>query len=217
MKLRDGSQEAFDIVDDIAWEWEQRTGLFLEFEEFSKVIQKDVNNYIIVAPDGHWKSKGAWVKKLSNLDYDLAVVNRAVSECLVNGIPVDKTINECSDLKEFQMVKKVSYKYSAIYHGENRLSEKCVRSFASKDKRDGGLSKLHKETGRMEKLEGTPKNARLVNSDINGMSCPDWLDRNWYINLAQKRVNEFRGIKNGKVRVSGKPSSERGRQAQVHS
>lgn len=207
VKLRDGSQEAFDIVDDIAWEWEQRTGLVLEFEEFSKVIQKDVNNYIIVKPDGTWKSKGAWVKKLSSLDYDLAIVNRAVSECLVNGIPVEKTINECSDLKEFQMVKKVSYKYSAIYHGENRLSEKCVRSFASKDLRDGGLSKLHKETGRMEKLEGTPKNARLVNSDINGMSCPDWLDRNWYINLAQKRVNEFKGIKNGRVQISGQSSS----------
>ena len=193
VKLRDGSQEAFSIVDDIAWEWEKRTGLVLEFEEFRKVIQKDVNNYIIVKPDDSWKSKGAWVKKLSNLDYDLSIVNRAVSECLVNGITVEETINGCNDIKEFQMVKKVGMKYSAILHGDKRISEKCVRCFASKDKGDGGLQKLHKETGRLAKIEGTPLNAKLINTNINGMSCPDWLDRNWYIELAQKRVNDFLG------------------------
>ena len=193
VKLRDGSQEAFNIVDDIAWEWEQRTGLVLEFEEFRKVIQKDVNNYIIVKPDGTWKSKGAWVKKLSSLDYDLAVVNRAVSECLVNGIPVEKTINECNDLKDFQLVKKVGSKYEGIYHGEKLIKEKCVRCFASKDKRDGGLQKLHKETGRFAKIEGTPLNSKLINTNINGMSCPDWLDKKWYIDMALERVMGFEG------------------------
>ena len=193
VKLRDSSQKAFDLVDDIAYEWEQRTGLVLEFEEFSKVIQKDVNNYIIVAPDGHWKSKGAYVKKLSSLDYDLAIVNKALSEYLVNGTPIKKTINECNDLKQFQLVKKVGMKYLGIYHGEKLLAEKCVRCFASKDRRDGGLQKLHKETGRLAKIEGTPLNARLINTDINGMNVPDWLDRDWYIEMAHKRANDFRG------------------------
>lgn len=193
VKLRDGSQEAFDVVDDIAYEWEQRTGLKLEFDEFVKVIQKDVNNYIIVAPDGHWKSKGAYVKKLGSLDYDLKVVNKAVSENLVNGIPVEKTINDCDSLKDFQLVKKVGSKYVGIYHGEKFLSERCVRCFASKDESDGGLTKLHAKTCRRAKIEGTPLHARLVNGDVNGMSCPDWLDRNWYIEMARKRVNDFLG------------------------
>lgn len=195
VKLRDSSQEAFNDVDDIAFEWEQRTGLKLEFDEFVKVIQKDVNNYIIVAPDGHWKSKGAYVKKLGNLDYDLYIVNKAVSECLVNDVPVEKTINECNSLKEFQLVKKVGAKYSAIYHGDTPLAEKCVRCFASKDENDSGLRKLHKVTGRMAKVEGTPIHSRLINGDVNGMSVPEWLDRNWYIDMAQKRVNDFKGVK----------------------
>lgn len=193
VKLKDSSQKSFDLVDDIAYEWEQRTGLVLEFDEFSKVIQKDVNNYIIVAPDGHWKSKGAYVKKLSSLDYDLAIVNKALSEYLVNGTPIEKTINECNDLKQFQLVKKVGMKYLGIYHGEKLLAEKCVRCFASKNKRDGGLQKLHRETGRFAKIEGTPLNARLINTDINGMNVPDWLDRDWYIEMARKRANDFRG------------------------
>lgn len=200
VKLRDSSQEAFNDVDDIAFEWEQRTGLKLEFDEFVKVIQKDVNNYIIVAPDGHWKSKGAYVKKLGNLDYDLYIVNKAVSECLVNDIPVERTITECDSLKEFQLVKKVGAKYSAIYHGDTPLAEKCVRCFASKNEKDGGLRKLHKVTGRFAKIEGTPLHSRLVNGDINGVSIPDWLDRNWYIEMAQKRVNDFKGVKNERMR-----------------
>lgn len=60
IKMPDGQDEEewFNLIDDIAWEWEQRTGLTLEFDEYRKVFQKDVNNYIIVAPDGHIKSKG---------------------------------------------------------------------------------------------------------------------------------------------------------------
>lgn len=193
VKLKDGSQEAFDVVDDVAYEWEQRTGLVLEFDEFKKVIQKDVNNYIIVKPDGTWKSKGAYVKKLSSLDYDLAVVNRAVSEYLVNGTPVEDTIWKCSRLKDFQLVKKIGSNYEGIYHGEKLIKERCVRCFASTDKSDGGLQKLHKETKRFAKIEGTPLHAILVNTDINRMPCPVWLDKNWYIEMARKRVNDFLG------------------------
>ena len=110
-------------------------------------------------------------------------------------VPVDKTINECNSLKEFQLVKKVGSKYVGIYHGDEFLAEKCVRCFASKDEKDGGLKKLHKVTKRMAKVEGTPIHSRLINGDVNGMSVPEWLDRNWYIDMAQKRVNDFKGVK----------------------
>jgi len=192
VRLRDSSQKAFDDVDDVAFEWEKRTGLSLEFDEYTKVIQKDVNNYVLVDSDGRWKSKGAYVKKLSNLDYDLAVVNRAVREFLINGTSIEKTISECNELKDFQMVKKISYKYEAIYHGEERLSERCIRCFATKEV-SGGLTKLHRTTGRMAKIEGTPERAMLVNGEIRGMDVPGWLDRDWYIEMAKKRANDFRG------------------------
>ncbi|MGN0906555.1 MAG: hypothetical protein ACI4NM_05350, partial [Bullifex sp.] len=158
-----------------------------------KVIQKDVNNYIIVDENGKYKSKGAYVKKLTSLDYDLAIVNRAVVDNLVNGIPVEKTINECTSLKEFQLVKKIGSKYSGIYHGEKLLKEKCIRCFASTDPRDQGLFKVHKKTGRKEKIEGTPRSSRLVGGAISSSSVPPWLDKDWYIKLAQKRADDFRG------------------------
>lgn len=200
VKLRDESQEAFDIIDDVAHEWETRTGLVLEFEEYRKVIQKDVNNYIIVDAEGKMKSKGAYVKKLGRLDYDLSIVNKAVKEYLVNGTSIEETIWNCDDLKEFQLVKKISSKYESIYYGNQKINERCVRCFASTDSRSEGLFKLHKETGRLAKIEGTPEKCKLINEEINGRNCPYWLDKSWYIELARKRISDFeKGEENDKV------------------
>ena len=69
--MPDGKDESawYSLIDDVAFEWEQRTGLQLEFDEYREVFQKDVNNYIII-PSGplhdekgkpRWKSKGAYI------------------------------------------------------------------------------------------------------------------------------------------------------------
>lgn len=189
VKLR--KPEDYDLIDDIAFEWEQRTGLKLEFDEYVKVFQKDVNNYVIVDPDGKYKSKGAYVKKLSDLDYDLPIVNKALIDYMVHEIPVEVTISKCNELKEFQQVKKISGKYDFIKHGNRILHEKTVRCFASKRETDGGLSKKHAKTGRFAKMEGTPERCFLINDDVNGAACPDYLDKRWYINLAKKRLRDF--------------------------
>ena len=183
--------EDYDLIDDICYEWEQRTGLNLEFDEYRKVFQKDVNNYIIVDAEGHYKSKGAYVKKLSDLDYDLPIVNKAVVDYMVNGVPVEKTITECDSLKEFQQVKKISGKYKCILHGDKELPEKCVRVFASKLPSDGGLTKVHNLTGRTAKVENTPSHSFLWNDSVEGVKCPSKLDKKWYIDLANKRLKDF--------------------------
>ena len=156
-----------------------------------KVFQKDVNNYIIVDDEGHYKSKGAYVKKLSDLDYDMAIVNKAVVDFMVGNIPVEVTISNCDDLKEFQQVKKISSKYKCIIHGEEVLKEKCVRVFASKLRSDGGLFKVHSLTGRTAKVEGTPSNSFLWNDSVEGVKCPEKLDKQWYIGQAKSRLKGF--------------------------
>lgn len=183
--------EDYDLVDDICYEWESRTGLKLEFDEYVKVFQKDVNNYVIIDDEGHHKSKGAYVKKLSDLDYDMAIVNKAVIDYMVNGIPVEVTISNCDDLKEFQQVKKISGKYKCIIHGEEVLNEKCVRCFASTRRSDGGLFKVHSLTGRSAKVEGTPSSAFLWNDSVEDIKCPRYLDKKWYIETAKSRLKGF--------------------------
>lgn len=192
VKLR--RYEDYDLIDDIAYEWEKRTGLELEFDEYRKVFQGDVNNYVIVDEDGKYKSKGAYVKKLGKLDYDLPIVNKAIVEYIVKGIPVERTIGECDELKEFQQVKKISSKYDYILHGGTRLKEKCVRVFASKKESDGGLTKIHGTTGRPAKIENTPEHAFLYNDSVEGVRCPRNLDKQWYIDLAKKRLKDKFGV-----------------------
>ena len=183
--------EDFELIDDICYEWEQRTHLQLEFEEFRKVFQKDVNNYIIVDVKGKYKSKGGYVKQLSNLDYDLPIVNKALVEYMVNDVPVEKTIGDCDDLKEFQQVKKISGKYTHILHGEEIVKERCIRIFASKLESDAGVKKIHAETGRPAKIENSPESCFIFNDEVNGVKVLEKLDKEWYITLANKRLKDF--------------------------
>lgn len=219
VKLPDGSNETYERIDDICYEWESRTGLKLEFDEYRKVYQKDVNNYIVV-PHGslydekgkpRWKSKGAYVKKLNPLDYDLPILNTALVNYMVKDIPVEETILGCDDLKEFQLVSKISSKYTGIlygarYHKEpdgnggvkvaydvsgKPIKEKCIRIFASNRPGDGGVFKISGRTGFPEKISNSPEHCFIWNNEVNGVRCPEYLDKQWYINLARKRLKDF--------------------------
>lgn len=219
VKLPDGSNETYERIDDICYEWESRTGLKLEFDEYRKVYQKDVNNYIVVPhgslydPKGkpRWKSKGAYVKKLNPLDYDLPILNTALVNYMVKDIPVEETILGCDDLKEFQLVSKISGKYTGIlygarYHKEpdgnggvkvaydvpgTPIKEKCIRIFASNRPGDGGVFKISGRTGFPEKISNSPEHCFIWNNEVNGVRCPEYLDKQWYINLARKRLKDF--------------------------
>ena len=189
--IKMNNYDDYDLIDDIAYEWEQRTHLNLEFDEYRKVFQKDVNNYIIVDAEGHYKSKGAYVKKLNNLDYDLPIINKALVDYMVNNIPVEDTINNCNDLKEFQLVTKISNKYKYILHGEHKIKEKCIRIFASKYIDDPGVTKVSERTGKPAKISNSPEHCFIYNEEVNDVKVPNKLDKSWYINLATKRLNDF--------------------------
>ena len=186
--IKMNSYDDYDLIDDIAYEWEQRTRLNLEFDEYRKVFQKDVNNYIIVDAEGHYKSKGAYVKKLNN---DLPIINKALVDYMVNNIPVEDTINNCNDLKEFQLVTKISNKYKYILHGEHKIKEKCIRIFASKYIDDPGVTKISERTGKPAKISNSPEHCFIYNEEVNDVKVPNKLDKTWYINLATKRLNDF--------------------------
>jgi hypothetical protein len=179
-------------------EWEQRTRLDLEFDEYYKVVQKDVNNYLVV-PEGElydeegkprWKSKGAYVKELSEIDNDLPIVNKAIVDYFVKNIPVETTVNESNKLIDFQKIVKVSRKYQHTLHGENVVKERVLRVFASSREEDGGITKVHVNGGHA-KVGNTSLKCFIDNSHIVDKTVPEYLDRQWYIDLAKKRIGDF--------------------------
>lgn len=213
----DDYERSFDIIDDTVYEWEKRTGMAMEFDTFfGEIYQKDVNNYLLVDREtGALKVKGEYLKKLSELDYDLPIVNKAVVDFMVNGKSIESTILNCDELMEFQIVRKISGLYKCILYGgvkENYravnpatgkmktyerlagkrvpLKERCIRVFASTDPNDGGLWK-EKNDGSIAKLESTPERSFIFNENVHDVKCPAKLDKQWYINAAADRLRKF--------------------------
>lgn len=185
------SMKDFELIDDIVWQWEERTGMRMGFDIYTKVFQKDVNNYLLVNPEGKTKTKGAYTKALSNVDNDLPIINKAMVDYMTKGISVEQTIEECDELKMFQKVVKLSGKYWRAWHKGKYMSEKCYRVFASLMAVDTYIGKCKEEGATIEKFGNTPENCFIDNGDINGKKVPPKLDKLWYINLAKERLNQY--------------------------
>jgi hypothetical protein len=186
------SEDDIPVYESICKEWEERSRMSLEHDIINKVVQKDVNNYIIIMEGGRVKSKGAYVKKLDKLDNDLPIVNQALMNYFIKGIPVEETINNVNKLIDFQKVVKVSSKYQYALHGDKKLNEKILRVFASKNYSDQGVYKVNSK-GKPEKIAGTPERCFIENGDINNKRISRKLDRDWYIDVAKKRIIDFVG------------------------
>lgn len=182
----------FDTVDDICYEWEQRTGMGLEFNQYDEIYQKDVNNYIIIDRiNGHTKTKGAYVKALNDLDYDLPIVNKAVVDYFVDGITPEETIGKCDELREYQRIVKLTYKFDGAVLGRKKVPGKVFRVFANKDHSAPQLRKL--KNGSAEKISYTPEHVFIDNGDVKDKKIPDTLDRDWYVRVAWGRIRDFKG------------------------
>lgn len=91
----------------IAIDWEQRTGLVTEETRYAALYSRDVNNYIAIKTDGSVKLKGAYAlvslqKNPTNLISTLAAVKH-----LTKGKPIEETIAECQDITQFVTVRQV--------------------------------------------------------------------------------------------------------------
>lgn len=190
-KTKDDLNAWYNIIDDLVWEWEQRTGMRMGFDIYTKVFQKDVNNYLLVNPEGKTKTKGSYTKALSPVDFDLPIINKALVDFMVKKIPVEKTIMGCKDLKMFQKVVKLSGKYWRVWHNNQYFTEKCYRVFASKNSSDTYIGKCKSKGATIEKFANTPEHCFIDNGNVNKKQVPNYLDYNWYINLALDRLRQY--------------------------
>ena len=65
--------------------------------------------------------------------------------------------------------------------------------FASRNHADSFIGKVKNKNGVdvVEKFANTPLYCFIENGDITGASVPDRLDKGWYIELANKRLQDF--------------------------
>lgn len=187
-------EEKINKVMNICHRWEHRTGMGLGFDEITEIFQKDVNNYVFRFASGKLERKGAYVMELDDLNNDLPIVNKALVDYMMKGVAVEETIGNCDEIKQFQKIVKVSSNYKGAWHNGEYLHDKTFRVFASKDKKDTYLGKFKYKGATIEKFGNTPDFAFIMNENVNGVKVTKKLDKQWYIDLANKRLEDF-GIK----------------------
>ena len=130
------SEEDEKAIDDIADDWMKRTGYTLDDDPFKAIFQKDVNNYLAVTSDGKVKFKGA-IGLTNGLKVSKAIVSNAFINYVVGGKDYREFINECDELRQFQMVTKTGYTFDDTvvrdHEGNEKKAQKVNRAFAIKD------------------------------------------------------------------------------------
>jgi hypothetical protein len=71
------------------------------------------------------------------------------------------------------------------------MAEKCHRVFASLDPKDTYIGKCKKEGATIEKFADTSNRCFIDNDDVSGKEVPMKLDRQWYIDLAKRRLSQY--------------------------
>lgn len=207
-----------ELSEQIVATWCEITRFEMERDDFKKVIQKDVNNYIGITPDGKFKTKGGYVSLYKGGNFksnSLQIIDKAIVDYLVNGIPAETTINDCKDVFAFQQIVKTGGSFEGSYqyiNGEKVPIQKVNRVYAVKDPKYGAVvkgkwitekRKKNKDTGKMESTPVDPP----VWSETLISECPehcfidnenaltvDELDKAYYIDMAKKRIDKYINI-----------------------
>lgn len=207
-----------DTSEQIVNEWCKVTKFEMERDDFTKVIQKDVNNYIGIKADGSIKTKGGFVSLYKGGNFktnSLSIVHKAIVDYLVNGVPTRDTISNCKDILKFQQIVKTGGTFDGTYHyinSEKYEVQKVNRVYAVKDPTYGQIvkgklvrfkRKKNKETGKMDEVPVDPPKwqEEIISEcpthayiDNTNKLTVDKLDLEYYINMANSRIDKYINI-----------------------
>lgn len=201
--------ESVESVREIVKEWETYTEFNMEEDEIEHIIQRDVNNYVMRDIKGKITVKGGVVKDYKGGDFisnSLSVVAKAIVYNLLDGKPIEDTIYEETDIHTFQMIVKSGGTFEKVVHeigGIDFEVNRVNRIYAGVDKNYGMVYKV--KDGNKHKVPNCPPNAIVDNSN---QITIDSLDREWYIELALQRVQEFLKTKS-QIRKEKKMAEEK--------
>lgn len=197
------SDEDAKKIDELAKDWEKRTGYTLDNDPFKAIFQKDVNNYLAVTTDNKVKIKGA-IGLQDGLKNSKAIVSNAFINYVVGGKDYREFIDECNDLRQFQIIAKTGWTYDETVvrdvAGNEHKAQKVNRVFAIKDPTNA-VEIFKVKRGSIMDEEGTtivgndsytkgvpnaPEYYMIDNDAIGeGTITLDKLDKEYYINQVE--------------------------------
>ncbi len=182
---------------EVVADWERRTLMKLEITYGDKIVQKDVNNYVFRKSNGEIKCVGGYVGqyKSDKVRKTLSVVDEALVEYLMNDISIEYTITNNNNLLDYQIISKVGKTYDRVfYEYDNGIEVETNfvnRAFAGHK----GCRLYKQKTGKNPELVANhPKNTLIWNEHIDELGI-ELIDKQWYIDVAYKRLNDYLGVR----------------------
>lgn len=187
LKLANGEMDLLKLKE-VVNEWTSRHGLEIEYVIFTKIFQKDVNNYVYQEPSGKIKRKGDWFKDIDRINNNMGIIRKAVSDYLIYGNSIKKTVNECNDPKMFQMILTTG-KFDTFVFAGSPIPEDTIRVFASKD---GHELLKKKDGGKAQKIANCPSSVFIYNGNTeNNVEIIERIDKDFYIESAKERLKSL--------------------------
>lgn len=139
-------KDVYSKVNSICREWEQLTKLTLEEDRFKAMYQYAINDYFAITEDNKVKEKGMFITAVK-LGKGLTpkIIPKAVISFFKDGIPVEDTIKNCTDIRDFLMSEKTGKQWHIEYMNEEQ--QRTNRFYASTN---GGYLWKWKDTGHKE-------------------------------------------------------------------
>lgn len=178
-------KDRYNYMESAVIHWQNLTGFETEETRYKAVYSRDVNNYIAIKEDNKSKVKGVYTEKGSSQNSVLSknpetmICNDALIKFLCDGVPIEKTILDCKDIRRFVSVRNVKGggEKSGVYLG------KAVRWYYS-TQAQGEINyvstgnKVPKSDGAMPLMDLPTK-------------LPVDIDYQWYINTAKEMLTEI--------------------------
>lgn len=123
-------KDVYSKVNSICREWEQLTKLTLEEDRFKAMYQYAINDYFAITEDNKVKEKGMFITTVK-LGKGLTpkIIPKAVINFFKNGISVEDTIKNCTDIRDFLMSEKTGKQWHVEYMNEEQ--QRTNRFYAS--------------------------------------------------------------------------------------
>ncbi len=146
----------------ICKEWEQTTQLTLEYAQYSKMMIRDVNNYLAIYTNGKTKCKGTFEFENFPLHKNKSenIIAIAIYNWFVNNVPIEDTIKNHNNILDFCIGVRTKSDSKFIYLDKNAKEynlPKTLRYFISNR---GVVIKKRFHDGRTHYLNVHPQRGR---------------------------------------------------------
>ena len=173
-------RDMLPLREQILTQWQKDTAFKLDGTPYKALYSRDVNNYIAVKRDlSGVKVKGAYARPGFHKNPTNEICIDALENLLLRGVPVEDTVNSCTDITKFVSVRTV--KGGGVKDGE--FLGKAIRWYYAKN--IGGEIVYALSGNKVPRSDGAMPMLQIPNE------FPADIDYDWYINETNKILSQI--------------------------